>query len=136
MSRTLFRPFKMLVMEPILVLVTVYISIVYGLLYARTPPILVLSIQSTHHLFSLPSLPDRIHYSPPLYNLPDWSHFHWHWHWHYYRFYHQLVHYSQLQPTYCEMARIPTCRREIERSNDWCTYACDRCILVGVDRRV
>ncbi|KAF8629483.1 hypothetical protein AX15_003416 [Amanita polypyramis BW_CC] len=33
-KRTLFRPFHMLAMEPILVLVTIYISIVYGLLYA------------------------------------------------------------------------------------------------------
>ncbi|KAJ3562188.1 hypothetical protein NP233_g9733 [Leucocoprinus birnbaumii] len=34
LNRTLFRPFKMLAMEPILVLVTIYLSIVYGLLYA------------------------------------------------------------------------------------------------------
>lgn len=33
--RTLFRPFHMLALEPILVLVTIYLSIVYGLLYAR-----------------------------------------------------------------------------------------------------
>ncbi len=35
LNRTLLRPFKMLAMEPILVLVTIYLSIVYGLLYAR-----------------------------------------------------------------------------------------------------
>ena len=34
-KRTLFRPFEMLFKEPILFLVTVYLSIVYGLLYAR-----------------------------------------------------------------------------------------------------
>jgi len=33
-NRTLLRPFKMLAMEPILVLITIYLSIVYGLLYA------------------------------------------------------------------------------------------------------
>ncbi|KAK2462832.1 hypothetical protein APHAL10511_005144 [Amanita phalloides] len=33
-KRTLFRPFIMLAMEPILVLITIYMSIVYGLLYA------------------------------------------------------------------------------------------------------
>jgi len=33
-SRTVLRPFKMLALEPILVLITIYISIVYGLLYA------------------------------------------------------------------------------------------------------
>ncbi|KAF8191270.1 MFS polyamine transporter [Pholiota molesta] len=33
-QRTLFRPFIMLAMEPILLLVTVYLSMVYGLLYA------------------------------------------------------------------------------------------------------
>lgn len=31
--RTIFRPFHMLVLEPILVLITIYISVVYGLLY-------------------------------------------------------------------------------------------------------
>ncbi|KAF9069463.1 major facilitator superfamily domain-containing protein [Rhodocollybia butyracea] len=32
--RTLFRPFQMLLLEPILVLVTIYLSVVYGVLYA------------------------------------------------------------------------------------------------------
>ncbi|KAJ8690033.1 hypothetical protein PTI98_012879 [Pleurotus ostreatus] len=34
LHRTLFRPFKMLAMEPILLLVTFYVSIVYAILYA------------------------------------------------------------------------------------------------------
>ena len=34
LKRTLFRPFKMLGLEPILLLVTMYMSIVYGLLFA------------------------------------------------------------------------------------------------------
>ncbi|KAF5309967.1 hypothetical protein D9619_010265 [Psilocybe cf. subviscida] len=34
LDRTVFRPFMMLAMEPILVLITIYMSIVYGLLYA------------------------------------------------------------------------------------------------------
>ena len=33
--RTIFRPFHMLALEPILVLVTIYLSIVYGLLFGR-----------------------------------------------------------------------------------------------------
>lgn len=33
--RTLYRPFKMLALEPILLLVTIYLSIVYGVLYAQ-----------------------------------------------------------------------------------------------------
>ena len=33
--RTLFRPFHMLAVEPILVLITIYLSIVYGLIYGR-----------------------------------------------------------------------------------------------------
>jgi DHA1 family multidrug resistance protein-like MFS transporter len=33
--RTIFRPFYMLVLEPILVMVTIYLSIVYGLLFGR-----------------------------------------------------------------------------------------------------
>lgn len=32
--QTVFRPFQMLFLEPILLLVTVYISLVYGVLYA------------------------------------------------------------------------------------------------------
>jgi len=35
LDRTLFRTFKMLALEPILLLTTVYVSIVYGLLYSR-----------------------------------------------------------------------------------------------------
>lgn len=34
--RTIYRPFQMLALEPILVLVTIYLSLVYGLIYART----------------------------------------------------------------------------------------------------
>ena len=34
-GRTVSRPFKMLTLEPILVLVTVYLSVVYGVIYAR-----------------------------------------------------------------------------------------------------
>ncbi|KZS90135.1 MFS polyamine transporter [Sistotremastrum niveocremeum HHB9708] len=34
LHRTVFRPFQMLALEPILILVTIYLSIVYGLLYA------------------------------------------------------------------------------------------------------
>ncbi|KAI0314881.1 major facilitator superfamily domain-containing protein [Amylostereum chailletii] len=33
-NRTLYRPFKMLIVEPTLLLVTVYLSVVYGVLYA------------------------------------------------------------------------------------------------------
>lgn len=35
LHRTIYRPFYMLYKEPILVLVTIYLSIVYGILYAR-----------------------------------------------------------------------------------------------------
>jgi len=34
LRRTIYRPFNMLAMEPILVLVTIYLSLVYGVLYA------------------------------------------------------------------------------------------------------
>ena len=34
MNRTLLRPAKMLALEPILLLVTIYTAVVYGLLYA------------------------------------------------------------------------------------------------------
>jgi hypothetical protein len=38
-NRTLYRPFYMLYKEPILVLVTLYISFIYGILYARESPL-------------------------------------------------------------------------------------------------
>ena len=34
LHRTLYRPIQMLIREPILLLVTIYISLVYGVLYA------------------------------------------------------------------------------------------------------
>lgn len=37
LNRTIYRPFKMLAVEPILLLVTVYLSIIYGVLYACEP---------------------------------------------------------------------------------------------------
>lgn len=45
LNRTLFRPFKMLAMEPILVLITIYLSIVYGLLYALFQAFPIIFIQ-------------------------------------------------------------------------------------------
>jgi len=42
-NRTIFRPFKMLAMEPILLLITMYIAIIYGLLYACTFLLLFMS---------------------------------------------------------------------------------------------
>ncbi|KAF5378919.1 hypothetical protein D9757_008720 [Collybiopsis confluens] len=49
--RTLFRPFQMLLMEPILVLVTIYMSIVYGILYALFEAFPVIFMQ--RHGFTL-----------------------------------------------------------------------------------
>ncbi|KAG6843826.1 hypothetical protein H0H87_012885 [Tephrocybe sp. NHM501043] len=43
--RTLFRPFHMLFMEPVLVLITIYLSLVYGLLYALFQAFPVIFIQ-------------------------------------------------------------------------------------------
>jgi DHA1 family multidrug resistance protein-like MFS transporter len=34
-ERTIQRPFEMLLVEPILLLITIYISLVYGVLYCR-----------------------------------------------------------------------------------------------------
>ena len=50
-SRTIFRPFKMLVLEPILLLITIYTAIVYGLLYACGSFFLFLPINSLLNLF-------------------------------------------------------------------------------------
>ncbi len=50
LHRTLYRPFQMLLMEPILVLVTIYLSIVYGVLYARKS--IFIQIRSNiYHIF-------------------------------------------------------------------------------------
>ncbi|KAE9394341.1 MFS general substrate transporter [Gymnopus androsaceus JB14] len=49
--RTLYRPFQMLLLEPILVLVTVYLSIVYGVLYALFEAFPIIFID--RHGFSL-----------------------------------------------------------------------------------
>ena len=52
--RTLFRPFYMLALEPILVMVTIYFSIVYGLLFGRRHslfPSFVLYISNLGQLF-------------------------------------------------------------------------------------
>ncbi|KAJ7585357.1 MFS polyamine transporter [Mycena floridula] len=43
--RTIYRPFHMLVLEPILVLVTIYLSIVYGVLYALFEALPIIFIQ-------------------------------------------------------------------------------------------
>ncbi|KAK0440401.1 MFS polyamine transporter [Desarmillaria tabescens] len=45
-QRTLCRPFKMLLLEPILVLVTVYISVVYAVLYALFEAIPIIFIET------------------------------------------------------------------------------------------
>ncbi|KAF9524912.1 MFS polyamine transporter [Crepidotus variabilis] len=49
--RTIFRPFLMLAMEPILTLITFYISIVYGLLYGLFQAFPIVFID--HHGFSI-----------------------------------------------------------------------------------
>jgi len=36
LQRTIFRPFKMLLVEPILLLATIYLSVAYGVIYAST----------------------------------------------------------------------------------------------------
>lgn len=36
LERTIFRPFKMLLVEPILLLATIYLSVTYGVIYAST----------------------------------------------------------------------------------------------------
>ncbi|KAJ4485233.1 MFS polyamine transporter [Lentinula aciculospora] len=51
MHRTLYRPFQMLLLEPILVLVTIYLSIVYGVLYALFEAFPVIFIE--RHGFTL-----------------------------------------------------------------------------------
>jgi hypothetical protein len=53
LEQTILRPFKMLVQEPILVLVTIYLSMVYSVLYARKSriPCLRCIRSRIHHIF-------------------------------------------------------------------------------------
>lgn len=44
LKRTLYRPFYMLYKEPILVLITIYLSFIYGILYARKSPSYLVSV--------------------------------------------------------------------------------------------
>ena len=55
--RTLYRPIQMLIQEPILLLVTVYLSFVYGILYARKSTRLAVSIDAA--LTSIPQCSRR-----------------------------------------------------------------------------
>lgn len=65
LHRTLFRPFTMLAKEPILLLVTIYMSIIYGLLYAlfqvRLPWLLFSPLSSSHCVSGIPCY---LHHSP------------------------------------------------------------------------
>ncbi|KAF8638639.1 hypothetical protein AX17_002064 [Amanita inopinata Kibby_2008] len=47
-KRTIYRPFHMLAMEPILMLITVYLSIVYGILYALFEAFPIIFITRRH----------------------------------------------------------------------------------------
>lgn len=51
LNRSLFHPFKMLAYEPILLLITVYMSIIYGLLYALFQAVPIIFVR--HHGFTL-----------------------------------------------------------------------------------
>ncbi|KAI0051196.1 MFS polyamine transporter [Auriscalpium vulgare] len=52
LHRTILRPFKMLLVEPILLLITIYISVVYGVLYALFEAFPVIFIRT--HGLSIP----------------------------------------------------------------------------------
>ena len=52
-GRTIYRPFHMLYKWPILTLVTIYLSIVYGILYGCRPPVQSIKKISTHFYFSV-----------------------------------------------------------------------------------
>ncbi|CEH14106.1 Synaptic vesicle transporter SVOP and related transporters (major facilitator superfamily) [Ceraceosorus bombacis] len=58
-ERTLFRPFHILALEPMLVLITIYISVVYGLLYGlfEGVPVVFATLRPTEFNLGLSSLP-------------------------------------------------------------------------------
>jgi multidrug resistance protein len=52
LERTIFRPFKMLFVEPILLLATIYLSVAYGVIYAMFQAIPVIFIRTRHFSIS------------------------------------------------------------------------------------
>lgn len=56
-KRTLFRPFQILALEPILLLITIYLAIVYGLLYGLFEAVPVLFADIRGFNLGLSSLP-------------------------------------------------------------------------------
>ncbi|KAI0295149.1 major facilitator superfamily domain-containing protein [Multifurca ochricompacta] len=52
LERTIFRPFKMLLVEPILLLSTIYLSVAYGVIYAMFQALPVVFIRTRHFSIS------------------------------------------------------------------------------------
>ncbi|KAI0270437.1 major facilitator superfamily domain-containing protein [Gloeopeniophorella convolvens] len=52
LERTIFRPFKMLLVEPILLLATIYLSVAYGVIYAMFQALPVIFIRTRHFSIS------------------------------------------------------------------------------------
>ncbi|KAI0248053.1 MFS polyamine transporter [Lactifluus subvellereus] len=52
LERTIFRPFKMLLVEPILLLSTIYLSVAYGVIYAMFQALPVIFIRTRHFSIS------------------------------------------------------------------------------------
>lgn len=74
LEQTLFRPFKMLAQEPILVLVTLYLSVVYAVLYAcRSYVLRFRRIRLNHELVSIRGTSRHLHRPSRIFYQPLWA---------------------------------------------------------------
>ena len=72
LERTIFRPFKMLLVEPILLLATIYVSLAYGVMYASMCATSLLPkarCLTSGFVFSVRGGPVDLHPDTPLFSL-------------------------------------------------------------------
>ena len=123
----------MLFVEPILVLVTVYLSVVYGVLYARE--LFGVILPSLTHSNSLRGFPIHIQHSR-IHNITKRSHFHRSWYRYQHRSINQLPSFASLSCSDQRMAWLPTTRKAVIWRYDRRALSCCGYLLVRMDRTV
>jgi len=109
----------MLFMEPILVLITIYLSLVYGLLFLRG---YILSLDGHLPLIlldSFPGVPYYLRFQKRAQHQGRRSLVHWCWYRHDSWGFHQSFLYAALSCAYREVERVPPCRGEALWCNGW-----------------
>ena len=123
----------MLFMEPILVLLTIYLSLVYGLLYLRKYIPGLDGNLSLTSLDSFPGVPYYLHHQKGTQHHGRRSLVHWcrnrHESWGCY----QLSFYAALSPAHREVERVPSSRGKALWGDGWCPWPCHWCIMARMD---